>query len=504
MTAVRTPFRPSVEARPESFRQTLRAEWTKLRTVRGWLVALVLAPVLMGLFGWLVGAGSHSTYNTGPDTPAITGHPYVPIGPGGEAVTDDLTLVHRDLTGDGTITARVDSLTGTANRWAKAGLMIKANTAQGSAYAAIMVTGGRGVRMQYDFTGDIAGPASARWLRLTRSGDTLTGYASTDGTSWTRVGSARLRGLPATVPGGLFATTPPTQTVSQHLGGGTGSGGFSPAVGTFTGISVDGGWAASAWRGDVIGTRGIDPLGRLGFQAHGDDAVTVTGFGDVAPDPGGIGVMIERTLTGAFAALTVVAVLGALFITTEYRRGMHRVTLAASPRRGRVLAAKALVLGVVTFTAGVIGSVLAILVGRPVLVANGNFVYPVSGLTSVRLVAGTALVLAVMAVLGLALGTILRRSAGAVAMVVVAMVLPYLLATAGVLPVGAAQWLLRVTPAAGFAIQQSLPAYAQVDGAYLPTLGFFPLAPWVGFAVLCAYAAAALAVAAHLLRRRDA
>ena len=57
--------------------------------------------------------------------------------------------------------------------------------------------------------GDIAGPAMpAGWLRLVRAGDTVTGYASPDGTAWTRVGAVTLPGLPATVQGGLFATSP--------------------------------------------------------------------------------------------------------------------------------------------------------------------------------------------------------------------------------------------------------------------------------------------------------
>ena len=55
--------------------------------------------------------------------------------------------------------------------------------------------------------------ASPRWLRLTRSGDTLTGYESADGTHWTEVGTARLAGLPATVQVGLFVASPAT-TVS--------------------------------------------------------------------------------------------------------------------------------------------------------------------------------------------------------------------------------------------------------------------------------------------------
>jgi ABC-type transport system involved in multi-copper enzyme maturation permease subunit len=99
---------------------------------------------------------------------------------------------------------------------------------------------------------------------------------------------------------------------------------------------------------------------------------------------------------------------------------------------------------------------------------------------------------------------VLRRSAAAVTAVTVAMVLPYLLAVASVLPTGAAGWLLRLTPAAAFAIQQSLHQYPQVTALYTPVAGYYSLAPWAGFAVLCGYAALALGLAAVLLRRRDA
>ena len=119
---------------------------------------------------------------------------------------------------------------------------------------------------------------------------------------------------------------------------------------------------------------------------------------------------------------------------------------------------------------------------------------------------GTAALLAVSAVLGLAVGTLLRRSAGAVTAVIAGIVLPYLLATVpGILPVGAEQWLLRVTPAAGFAVQQSTSrSTPRSHTVYTPGTGYFPLAPWAGFAVLCAWAAAALVLALFLLRRRDA
>src|ERR1039458_4648869 len=96
----------------------------------------------------------------------------------------------------------------------------------------------------------------------------------------------------------------------------------------------------------------------------------------------------------------------------------------------------------------------------------------------------------------LRLGAVLRRSAGAVTAVIAAIVLAYVLAVvAPVLPAGPADWLLRVTPAAAFAIQQSVPQYPQVTNAYTPFNGYNPLAPWAGFAVLCAWAALALGLA---------
>lgn len=162
--------------------------------------------------------------------PAGTACPAVPVGPGGEAVNDRFFFVHRSLTGDGSITVRLTSLTGIITYpppnhdaivpgvvpWAKAGVIIKDGTRPGSAYAAVVLTGRHGVRMQHDFTEDTAGrpggvsAASPRWLRLTRSGDTLTGDESSDGTHWTRVGTAHPAGLPSTVQLGLLVTSPAT------------------------------------------------------------------------------------------------------------------------------------------------------------------------------------------------------------------------------------------------------------------------------------------------------
>ena len=130
-----------------------------------------------------------------------------------------------------------------------------------------------------------------------------------------------------------------------------------------------------------------------------------------------------------------------------------------------MLAAKAVVIGWVTFIAGLAGGTAALLLGERLLRSPGNFVLPVTALTEVRVVAGTAALFAVAAMLALALGTILRHGAGAVTAVIVAIVRPYFFATAlPVLPASAADWLLRVTPAAAFAIQQTIPRYPQVSG----------------------------------------
>jgi regulation of enolase protein 1 (concanavalin A-like superfamily) len=92
-----------------------------------------------------------------------------------------------------------------------------------------MVTPGHGVRMQYNFIHDTAGSpgavsaAAPRWLRLTRSGDTLTGYDSADGTRWTKVGAADLAGLPSTVQAGLIAASPDYNQVQVSFGSETGS-----------------------------------------------------------------------------------------------------------------------------------------------------------------------------------------------------------------------------------------------------------------------------------------
>jgi ABC-type transport system involved in multi-copper enzyme maturation permease subunit len=369
--------------------------------------------------------------------------------------------------------------------------------------------------MQYDYTQDVAGlpgavtAASPRWLRLTRTGDTVTGYDSADGRHWTLVGTATLPGLSSTVQAGLFASSPAYNvTTAQGLLGLSGTGGPTLATGVLDHVSLLGGQPASGWGGTPIGggPSAATPVQGGGYH-RAAGRFTVTGSGDIAPDtPGGAGPgqTLDHTLVGAFAGLIAVVVVGTMFITAEYRRDLIRTTFAASPRRGRVLAAKAIVIGSVTFAATLAAAVVAVPLSSRLLRDNGNYLYPVNTLTEVRMVAGTAAMLAVAAVLALAIGALVRRSAIAVTVVIVAIVLPYLISVTNLLPAGADQWLMRLAPAAAFSIQQTIPNYPQAGNVCSVAGGCYPLAPWAGFAVLCAWAAAALGLAVFLVRRRDA
>jgi hypothetical protein len=529
----------------------LRAEWVKFATVRGWVIGMLAAFLVVVGLGLLTAKDSAcGMMPTASNPSGACLSP--PTGPGGDWVSDSFYFVRQPLSGDGIVTVRVTSLAGEystggvpgiAGRsssqlppmapglepWDKAGIIIKASTAEGSAYAAMMVTGSHGVRMQWNYTHDSPGlpgsasAASPRWLCLVRSGDTVTGYDSADGTRWTRVGTASLAGLPATMQTGLFAASPGHSTSTTSLGGSTDTGAPSFTTGVFDHVSLSragtpdgaasagpgpgastGGWTGTAL---VSASQGTSPvlIHAESFRQAGG-AFTVTGTGDIAPATGGgVGSGPSNVLTGLFAALIAVTVIAVMFITAEYRRGLIRLTFSATPRRGRTLLAKAAVIAAVTFAAGLAAIAVTVPLGERLLRENGNVVEPLSVLTQMRVEAGLAALLAVAAVLALAIGALLRRSAAAVAVALAVIVLPYILGTfGGLLPPAAEDWVLRLTPAAAFAIQQTSVAYPQVTASYTPPGGYFPLAPWAGFAVLCAWTAVALAAAACLLRRTDA
>jgi ABC-type transport system involved in multi-copper enzyme maturation permease subunit len=507
-------------ARPgSSFTHLLHAEWIKFRTARGRVIALCAAVAVFAGLSFLSAFASRAA------------HGAVPTGPGGEAVSDSYTLVHQTLAGDGTLTARVTGFSGahtplsqtTGNTfstslkgrvgsqlqpglapWAKAGIILEPGTRPGTAYAAVMITGSHGVQMQDNYTHDSpglarpAGPSSPRWLRLGRAGDVITGYDSTDGTHWAKIGTARLAGLPRRVQIGLFVTSP------LYFAAGTDDGSGSPSVATarFGHITTRGELPSRSWTAKAVAAGSYpQPPSPATWRRSPGGGFTISGSGDIAPLVGDIlsaqwaGASI---VNGTIVALLFVIVLATLFGTSEYRRGLICTTFAATPRRDGVLAAKALVAGSLVFAAGAIATAAAEVITRHVLAANGSYLFPQGWADLARVIIGTGLFLGLAAALAVALGMMLRRGAAAVGAGVVLLVLP------GVFGAESGNWLMRFTPTAAFAIQATLPRTNLVTSAYTPPNGYFPISPWAGLAVLAAYTAVTLAAAMWLLRRRDA
>jgi hypothetical protein len=287
-----------------------------------------------------------------------------------------------------------------------------------------------------------------------------------------------------------------------------GSGGGAPtqATATFDHITLDGHAVSNGWQGRSVGMSSQDfypILGVGGYHLSGA-SVVVSGSGDIAPAVGLAGgdTASNSLLFGLIVALIVVIVVATMFITVEYRRGLIRTTFSATPNRGRVLAAKTVVIGAVAFAIGALTAALAVPLGEHILEDNGDYVFPSSALTVARIIIVSGAVVAVTAVGAVAVGTILRQGAAAVTGCIVVFILPYVVGSS--ISGSAAEWLFRLTPAAGFAVLGAMPHSAQVSYPYTMANGYYPLAPGAGLLVLCAYAGLALALASFLLRRRDA
>jgi ABC-type transport system involved in multi-copper enzyme maturation permease subunit len=200
-------------------------------------------------------------------------------------------------------------------------------------------------------------------------------------------------------------------------------------------------------------------------------------------DPTGV------SLRGYFLAQLVIGVLGVLIVTGEYSTGMIRASLSAAPTRLPVLWGKAIVFAVVAFVLTEVSAFVAFFAGQALL--SGQHIQTTLSAPGVlRAVFGTGLYLTVVGLLGVGLGWIIRSTAGSIATLFgLLMVLPLL---AEALP---QSWGDRINPYLPSNAGQELLAVH-----HDPTM----LAPWTGFGVFCLYAVAAIAVAAVLLKRRDA
>ncbi|MET8987879.1 ABC transporter permease subunit [Nonomuraea wenchangensis] len=203
-------------------------------------------------------------------------------------------------------------------------------------------------------------------------------------------------------------------------------------------------------------------------------------------------------LTGVQLGQALVALLAVLAVCGEYGSGMIRTSLAAVPRRGVLLAAKAAVVTGPALAAGVVAVLGSVLAGRLLLPGSGftpEHGYPPLSLLdgpTLRAAAGSVLYLGLVALLGVGIAVAVRDPAVA-AGVVLGLLYLFPLAVRLVADEDVQRLLWTVSPVnAGLAVQ------ATTDAAALP------LTPWAGLGVLAAWAAAALALGALVLRRRDA
>jgi ABC-type transport system involved in multi-copper enzyme maturation permease subunit len=198
---------------------------------------------------------------------------------------------------------------------------------------------------------------------------------------------------------------------------------------------------------------------------------------------------LRASLVGVNFAQLAIGVLGVLVITAEYSTGSIRSTLSAVPTRLPVLWAKALVFGAVAFMITLPAVFIVFFAGQAILTGQ-HINITISHPGVIRALFGAALYVTVMGLFGLGLGAIVRSTAGGIAALAgIVFVLPPII---GLLPTSVSD---SVTP--------YLPSNA---GGAVWTIHPDPntLAPWAGFGVFCAYAAAALILAAVLLLRRDA
>jgi len=198
---------------------------------------------------------------------------------------------------------------------------------------------------------------------------------------------------------------------------------------------------------------------------------------------------VRVSLGGSHLSQIAFGVLGVLVITSEYTTGMIRSTLSAVPRRSLVLAAKATVFAGTVLVIGVAASFAAYFVFQA-LVSGDSLRSSIGDPGVVRALIGGGLYLAVLGLLGLGLGAIIRATAGAIAALFGLLFVPQILAE--LLPQSWKATIGRFLP---------MEAGSQIFSQHHEAGA---LGPWAGFAVFCLYAAGALAVGFVVINRRDA
>lgn len=199
---------------------------------------------------------------------------------------------------------------------------------------------------------------------------------------------------------------------------------------------------------------------------------------------------ISASLAGLSFAELAIGVLGVLVMSGEYGTGMIRSSLTAVPKRLPVLWGKTVVTAAVVLVVMMVCSIVAFFLGQALLDRHGLGV-SITADGALRSMLGAPLAVTVIAVIGVALGALLRNTAAGISTFVgVFFVLPPLM---NLLP---DSWSNTLSP--------YLPSNAASALFGGQTAASGSLAPWAGFAVLCGYAVVLIAASAWQLRKRDA
>ncbi len=206
----------------------------------------------------------------------------------------------------------------------------------------------------------------------------------------------------------------------------------------------------------------------------------------------------KQALTGIQLGQAVVAVLAVQAVAGEYSTGMIHATLLAVPRRGAVLAAKAVTVTGPVLAAGAAAVVSCVLAGRLILpghgfvAAHGYQPLSLADGPTLRAAAGSVLYLGLIGLLSLGIAIAIRDSATAIGVVLGLLYLFPLIARTVTSP----HWQRH--------LEQAGPSTAGLAIQATTGLHDLPIGPWAGLGVLTLWAAGALLLGGLLLRLRDA
>jgi ABC-2 type transport system permease protein len=201
----------------------------------------------------------------------------------------------------------------------------------------------------------------------------------------------------------------------------------------------------------------------------------------------------RQSLAGLYIGQLVIGVLGVLVISSEYSTGMIRTTLTTNPHRGVMVAAKGVVFTAVALVTSLVTSFAAFFVGQA-LMSSDHISTTIGSPNVLRAVIGGALFLTACGVLAFGLGLLIRHTAGGIGAVTGLLFVVTILVN--FLPQSWQNHVDKWVPAlAGGQLWMTGP---QPPGN-TPMFG-----PWTSFAILCGYAAIAVAAAVILFRKRDA